>query len=1003
MANSNPPVVLQTTQSEFEAAIRNEFINGSAIAPALFESIAEFASDLEIENGEVVGEPIAEFLNWSVKTSQNGFSSRPNTFALLLSNEDGTPFQAKLNYQSWDSLKARHGKPYKAPKRSEGEFPPAYLLPIDMATRQVIGAHYGVEFPSDGSFWDFVEAHPKLPIVITEGVKKSQCALSHGVVSIALYGCYAGSKKIDDQNNLIPDLARFCKKGRTFVIAFDRDINPETVKRVNSSTGRLSWLLGKQSKGITVKIAKWEASRAKGLDDLVVNCGPESLHDAIANAKIPPRENAWNCLDSHNYQLGRWAIPKKMNGVQPGSPEHSQIQDRLTWDVNIRSAGFDGEGLESFAVFDALANFDLNVVKRIEDSDGGGLELEVSWLERSTVHTRRTVIKTSETLDPKKFAPSLCRGLNTRLTVKFRPDDLADLLANRTTQYNRKGGRTYRLADRVGQQDDGTWVFEDTQFKADGTPTTEEESGWMFNRSLGEEENIPSPAIAPQNPEAIKNLVIALKAFYSPEAMPYVLLTLGFAVMGLHRQELMKHVGEVASLAIYGEKGGGKSAAQRAAASLYGLHDFTLSDVSISMFGEYAKSLGSLPIQWDDSIRQGSYAKSDEEKVNTALWKLFTGLGRAVRGNSQAPNTVVCVSTNRTLGAGNAAIASRLISFIFPVHPVNRNAGSALKVAMEGASGGLSQILGITYDAQAIEAHGNQLLEHLSESDSRNANALATLGYFTQKFCGLAGVEFDALTFIKTDICPQTNEQGAGKDSLTDFLEKLAILKADNTAGDWNLTECQKVDGSKYLAVHMGSLWDAFELRFKPNYGQSLIAQLAENVGGLKNDKRYFVASRDNAMAYQKALNACEMGLAGAHPPTAPKRDRQAKALLIPRAVAEKAGFFPTEEDQGQPIEISQPHTTAAPAPEPIATPSQPPTAGIPTGNWEPDPTPQSTPRRTWTPTHRTPDGREGVIAREYGPAGDEFAVFKSTDGKTFPGLKKRDLILIGGETHVAA
>ena len=335
------------------------------------------------------------------------------------------------------------------------------------------------------------------------------------------------------------------------------------------------------------------------------------------------------------------------------------------------------------------------------------------------------------------------------------------------------------------------------------------------------------------------------------------------------------------------------------------------------------------------------------------------------------------------------------------MHPVNRNAGSALKVAMEGASGGLSQILGITYDAQAIEAHGNQLLEHLSESDSRNANALATLGYFTQKFCGLAGVEFDALTFIKTYICPQTNEQGAGKDSLTDFLEKLAILKADNTAGDWNLTECQKA-GSKYLAVHMGSLWEAFELRFKPNYGQSLISQLAENAGGAKNDKRYFVDTRENSLAYQRALNASDMGLAGAHSPIEPKRNRQAKALLIPRSVAEKAGFFSTEEDQGQPIEISQSHTTAAPAPEPIATPPQPPTAGIPTGNWEPEP-PQSTPKRIWTPTHRTRDGKEGVITREYGPEGDEFAVLKTTDGKTFPGIKKRDLILVEGETHVAA
>ena len=201
---------------------------------------------------------------------------------------------------------------------------------------------------------------------------------------------------------------------------------------------------------------------------------------------------------------------------------------------------------------------------------------------------------------------------------------------------------------------------------------------------------------------------------------------------------------------------------------------------------------------------------------------------------------------------------------------------------------------------------GNQLVEHLSEADSRNANSLATLAYFTQKFCDLAGVKFDALAFIKTDTCPQTNEQGAGNDSLTDFLEKLAILKADNVAGDWNLTECANRDGSKYLAVHMPGLWEAFEARFKPNYGQSLIAQLAKDAGGAKNDKRYFVSSRDNAMAYQRALNAWEMGLAGSQAPTPLKRDRQARALLIPRLVAEKAGFFSTE-DAPEPEQVIEP------------------------------------------------------------------------------------------------
>jgi putative DNA primase/helicase len=286
----NPPIVLQSTEIDFQAAIRDEFINKSAIDPSLFECIAEFASDLAIQNGEVVGEPIAEFLNWKIKDSQNGFSNRPTTFALLLRNEDGTPWQAKLNYQSWNPEKSRYGKAYKAPKLPEGEFSPAYLPPIAPAIRQAIGEFQGVEFPSEGSFWDFVEAHSEIDIVLGEGGKKSLCALSHGVVTIALYGCDAGSKKIDGEHTLIPDLARFCQPGRTFILAFDKDQNPETITRVQAAESRLSWLLRKQAKGITVKVANWETSQGKGLDDLVVNCGPEALHAAIAEASAYRRE-----------------------------------------------------------------------------------------------------------------------------------------------------------------------------------------------------------------------------------------------------------------------------------------------------------------------------------------------------------------------------------------------------------------------------------------------------------------------------------------------------------------------------------------------------------------------------------------------------------------------------------------------------------------------------------------------------------------------------------------
>jgi hypothetical protein len=923
MTTLHPPIVQQATEAEFQAAIEREFIEGSGIAPEIFSEIAEWASDQDIEFGEGQGQPLHEFRNWAVKQTQAGFGQcSPSEFALLLRNEDGTPWQDKSNFHRWNAQKQRYGKAYTAPKLEEGKFPPAYLPGL---RNEALRKHLGI--PLDGPFWDAIEANPSIPIVITEGAKKSLAGLTLGYAAIALYGCNAGSKKVDGVSTLIPGLKRFCQEGRTFVVTFDEDDKLETVKRVKAAESNLAWLLRKECDGVTVKMATWKASQGKGLDDLRVNCGPGAVRKAIDEATIPPREALWACLASHNYQLG---TAENTSG-SINSPEIISLRAKAKWDPNVQFVGAsdvknkDGSVTKcaTYKVFTPQTNFDLRVSKILEDANGGGLELEVTWLDRSRVITRTCLIKTSETLIVKDFLAALTRGLKTHLTAKLKAGELADILQNRKTKYSIAGGLTYRLADRVGQQDDGTWVFDGVQFTADGIPTTEAETQIVFNQEICKSENIPSPVIAPQNPEALKNLVQAAAAFYSPEALPYVWLTIGFAVMGLHRKAVMAAVGEMASLAIYGQKGGGKSLAQTIAASLYGLHDWKLSEVSVSQFGELAKSLGSLPIQWDDPIRQGRYAAGDEEKVNSALWKLFTGLGRAVRGNSQAPNTVTSVSSNRTLGAGNAAIISRLISFIFPLHPMKRSAGTALKVAMAGASGGLSQLLSIPYDAEAITQQGTQLLEHLPESDSRNANSLASLAHFTQAFCSLAGVEFDALTFIKTDICPQTNEQGAGKSDLTDFLEKLAILKAENIAGDWNLNEfAADRSGKKYLAVHLGSLWEQFESRFKPNYGEALVSQLAEDAGGAKNQKRYFVGSRDSAIAFQRALNEFHMGLRNDRP-TEPKRDRQAKALLIPREVAAAAGFFPTEENSATVDPTSQQLEATAvttPTPEPEHT-----------------------------------------------------------------------------------
>ncbi len=51
------------------------------------------------------------------------------------------------------------------------------------------------------------------------------------------------------------------------------------------------------------------------------------------------------------------------------------------------------------------------------------------------------------------------------------------------------------------------------------------------------------------------------------------------------------------------------------------------------------------------------------------------------------------------------------------------------------------------------------------------------------------------------------NEDPHQRQRILSNLEKLAILKADNVAGEWNLIETKNQDKS-YLAVEISAIWD---------------------------------------------------------------------------------------------------------------------------------------------------------------------------------------------------
>jgi len=143
------------TFATFSQTIASEFIRGSAIAPALFESAIALVSDTETFDGEDVAYPIHEALSWHL--TRFGYQARETLYGALLQNEDGSTWQAKLSTPRTDA-KGKAQK-YETPV---GNGARAYLPLVPASIRQPIADRYKIPVPLDGSFWDWLEQHPEV-------------------------------------------------------------------------------------------------------------------------------------------------------------------------------------------------------------------------------------------------------------------------------------------------------------------------------------------------------------------------------------------------------------------------------------------------------------------------------------------------------------------------------------------------------------------------------------------------------------------------------------------------------------------------------------------------------------------------------------------------------------------------------------------------------------------------------------------------------------------------
>jgi Domain of unknown function (DUF3854) len=156
----------------------------------------------------------------------------------------------------------------------------------------------------DRDFWQWVLDNPYLPIILTEGAKKTASLLSAGHLAIGLPGVWGGYRsKINGVNSiphLIPHLKIFAAKEREIIFCFDKDTNPKTINNVNNAITKTGKLL--ERLGCQISVITWICP-CKGVDDLIYNFGEDFLTHTVNNRQ---RLDKWRLGTAFN--LGQ--LPK---------------------------------------------------------------------------------------------------------------------------------------------------------------------------------------------------------------------------------------------------------------------------------------------------------------------------------------------------------------------------------------------------------------------------------------------------------------------------------------------------------------------------------------------------------------------------------------------------------------------------------------------------------------------------------------------------------------------
>jgi hypothetical protein len=170
---------------------------------------------------------------------------------------------------------------------------------------------------------------PSVPLWITEGAKKADCAVVYGLCCVALLGVWswrhtnaAGGKVA------IPDFANIALNGREVVIAYDSDV----VRKESANKAMVALAGYLASKGAQVRYL-WlpdNGDGKTGLDDYLVDHSVEEMW-GLVRPDPPPLNN------DHSSPPDSTATPQQSwSGVVPGVAGLRRILDAVAKEVQAR-------------------------------------------------------------------------------------------------------------------------------------------------------------------------------------------------------------------------------------------------------------------------------------------------------------------------------------------------------------------------------------------------------------------------------------------------------------------------------------------------------------------------------------------------------------------------------------------------------------------------------------------------------------------------------------------